>query len=80
MDAVAERVQSVFRNVLNQSDLVLERETTALDVDGWDSLAHIQILVALEKEFKIRIGTSDVIGLRNVGEMIDLVSSKLTSA
>ncbi|MBI3544661.1 MAG: acyl carrier protein [Deltaproteobacteria bacterium] len=77
MSDLENRVQSVFRRVFSHDSLVLKREMTALDIDGWDSLNHIQLIVALEKEFKVKFKPTDVIGLKNVGEMVDLVRQAL---
>ena len=77
MDNILERMQPVFRRVLRQPDLALRRDMSAQDVEGWDSLAHINLVVAVEREFKIRLKTKDLAGLKNVGEMADLVEAKL---
>jgi acyl carrier protein len=77
MDGALERMQPVFRRVLRQPDLVLRRDLSAQDVKSWDSLAHINLVVALEREFNIRLKTKDLAGLKNVGEMADLIESKL---
>ena len=67
----------VFRDVLDDDSITLRNETTADDVEGWDSLSHIRLIVAVEKRFNLRFPTSKVVSLRNVGEMADLIMSKL---
>ncbi len=69
-----ERVQELFREVFDDDDLVITRETTAADVEGWDSLMHVTLLVTLEGEFGIRFKSSEIANLKNVGQLIDLTA------
>jgi acyl carrier protein len=71
-----EQINAIFINVLDNEDLVLSEETKASDVDEWDSLSHIQLVVATEKHFKIRFASSEIQSWKNVGEMIDCIFSK----
>lgn len=71
------RLTDIFRDVLDQSSLVLTRETTAADVEDWDSLAQISLLVAIEKDFAVHFTLAETKQLANVGEMLDLVAAKL---
>src|SRR5947209_6802313 len=66
---VATRVQDVFRDVFDDPELNISDSMTARDVDGWDSLKHIDLIVALEQAFRVRFTTSEVTRLRNVGEL-----------
>jgi acyl carrier protein len=75
-NAIITRLTGVFRNVFGSESLVLSRETTAQNVDGWDSLMHINLIVAVEREFKIRLTTREITALRNVGELMDLIARK----
>lgn len=77
IDNIAARMTEIFRDVLDHSSLVLTRETTAGDVEDWDSLAQISLLVAIEKEFDIHFTLAETKQLANVGEMLDLVAAKL---
>jgi acyl carrier protein len=78
MDAtqVLEQVNDVFRDVLDE-DVTVARETTANDVEEWDSLTHIQLVVAVEKRFKIKFTTAEIQGFQNVGEMCDAIAAKV---
>lgn len=69
----------IFIDQLDNSAIVLKRETTAADVEEWDSLTHIQLVVAVEKHFKIRFTTAEIQDFKNVGEMCDTIEKKLVS-
>ena len=69
----------VFRETLDLDDLVLTPSLTARDVNGWDSLNHILLVVAVEQKFGIKFNTGEIDALENVGQFIDLIASK-TSA
>jgi acyl carrier protein len=70
-------VREIIADVLDQPDLKIDRTTTAEDVEGWDSFSHINIVVAMESHFGIKIHTSEIEELRNVGELVDIVEKKL---
>ena len=70
------RVNRVFQTVFDVPDLTVGSETTANDVEGWDSLTHIDLIVAVEKEFKIRFRTAEVNGMKNVGDLVRLIEQK----
>jgi acyl carrier protein len=71
------RVNGVFQAVFDAPGLTVDSETTANDVDGWDSLTHIDLIVAVEKEFKIRFRTAEVNGMKNVGDLVRLIEQKV---
>ena len=79
MDEVIQlRLTAIFRTVFDEPDLQLTRDMTATDVPAWDSLSHITLIVAVEREFGIRFTTAEVAALMNVGDLADLVQKKLS--
>ena len=70
------RVQEVFREELELEDLVWTDETTADDVEEWDSLSHVQLVVALEKAFGINFTSREILSWDNVGDLVDCISKK----
>ncbi len=70
----------IFCEVFDDDELVVSEVTTAQDVDGWDSLANIRIMVSVEKAFNIRFTAAEILGLSNVGALAELVMVKLTRA
>ena len=79
MSATLERMKAVFRDVFDDEDLVVQPETTAADVEAWDSLTHINLIVATEREFKVKFTTAEVTSLKNVGDLTALIDKKLGS-
>lgn len=70
----------IFRDVLDEDSLVLRDDLTAADVDSWDSLNHIDLIVAIERKFKIKFTTAEITSLKNVGELVDMMQRKLVPA
>lgn len=73
---ILSKLTTIFHDELDNDEIVLHFETTANDVEEWDSLSHIQLIVAVEKAFKIRFTSSEIQSWNNVGEMIDCILSK----
>ena len=73
---ILNKLTSIFREELENEDLVLQDETTAQDIEEWDSLSHIQLIVAIEKSFGVRFKSSEIQSWNNVGEMIASLESK----
>ena len=67
---------TVFRDVFDEDDLQLTPQTTADDVDGWDSLSHIRLVLAVSKAFGVKFSASEIGNLKNVGEFADLIEKK----
>jgi len=76
-DQILERLQPIFQDVLDQPKLRITTGSNGHNVDGWDSLAHINLVSAIEQEFKIRFALGELQDLKNVGDMIELMQAKL---
>ena len=74
---ILNRVQEIFREELEQEDLVLNDETTAEDVKGWDSLSHVQLVAAMEEAFGIEFKSREILSGDNVGDLIDSIEKKV---
>lgn len=77
IEEIKNRLTDIFRDVLDRDSIVLSQETTAVDIEEWDSLAHISLIVAIEKEFKITFKLIEIEQLANVGDMFYLIQQKL---
>lgn len=73
---VLDRVQEIFRDVLDDDEIVLTDQTTADDVDDWDSLSHIQLIVAVEKAFHVKFTSKEILSWKNVGELVDSILTR----
>jgi acyl carrier protein len=76
---IQQRLTSVFRDVFNDDTLSLRPDLTASEVENWDSLNHIDMITAVEREFKIRFTTGDVSSMKNVGDLMALIQKKTSS-
>ena len=74
---ILKRVEEIFREELEQEDIVLTDETTADDVDGWDSLSHVQLVAAMEEAFGIEFKSREILSWDNVGDLIDSIEKKV---
>jgi acyl carrier protein len=70
-------IQDIMRDVLDVDDLVISESTTADDVEEWDSLSHIRLIVAIERKFGFKFKNSEIETLKNVGDLVRLVQSKI---
>lgn len=71
------KLTEIFKENLDLDEIELTDTTTADDVEGWDSLAHIGLIAAIEQEFGFRFAMKEVVNLHNVGEMVDLILQKI---
>ena len=74
---ILEALNHIFQDIVDDPNVVLKRETTAQDVDEWDSLNHITFVVAIEKHFKIKFSSAEIRLWKNVGDMCDAIAQKL---
>ena len=70
-------VQDIFRDIFDEDELIIEDKTNSDDIDEWDSLNQINLVCAIEKEFKINFNLEELMELKDVGAMIDLMLEKL---
>ena len=71
-----EQLNQVFQDIFDDDELTITRQTTAKDVEGWDSLMHVRLLVNVEKAFKIKFSSTEFDALRDVGELVDLIDAR----
>ena len=76
MTNMIEQLLPIFRNVFDDDDLLINSSTTAQDVDGWDSLAHIRLIVAIEKSLGLHFSAAEISDVESVGQMAELILSK----
>jgi acyl carrier protein len=73
---VMDQLSAVFREVFQEEDLEIEADMTAADIDEWDSIMHINLILTVEEHFDVRFRSSEVAQLRSVGELHDLIVEK----
>jgi len=78
LDPVRQRLNQVFRDVFDDDRIEIFDAMTAADLDDWDSLSHITLVLAVEREFGLRLNAAEVGRLNNVGEMVRLLASRAT--
>jgi acyl carrier protein len=78
LDQIKQEITSIFKDVLDNEDIQLSMETTATDIEEWDSLTHIMLIVAIEKHFKLKFTSIEINGFKNIGELCNTVQQKLT--
>ena len=77
LNEIIKQVNDIFIDVLDNEDIKLTPETSAKDVEDWDSLNHIQLIVAIEKHFKLRFNTNEINSWKNVGEMCENIQKRV---
>lgn len=76
-EEILENLTKVFREVFDDEEIQLTEATTADDIEDWDSLEHINLIVAVEQEFKMKFNMNEVTSMKNVGEMVDIIASRI---
>lgn len=74
-DEIFEQLNEVFRDVFDDESITVTDETTADDIEDWDSLEHINLLAAVEQQFGVKFNMGQIVTLKNVGEMVNLIES-----
>lgn len=77
MTATLERLNKVFQEVFDDDELVIQPVTTAKDVDGWDSMMHVRLLINVERAFNLKFSFSEMASLENVGDLVNLIDTKI---
>lgn len=75
--SVKQRLEEIFRDVFEDDELQIYAEMSAKDIDDWDSLTHIQLILEIEKAFKVKFTIEEITKTKNVGEFIELLKSKI---
>ncbi len=73
---ILEELTGIFKEVMENDDLVVTRETTAADVEEWDSISHIMLITSIEKHFKLKFSSQEILKWENVGQMVDAIQAK----
>ena len=76
MDEIYERLNEVFRDVFDDDSIKVNADTTAEDIEDWDSLNHITLIDAVESEFGVHFTMGEVSGMKNVGEMAQIIKER----
>lgn len=76
-EEVFQKLNHVFQDVFDDDSIVVSDNTTAADIEDWDSLEHINLMVAIEEDFGMKFNMAEVTGLKNVGEMVNVILKRL---
>jgi len=76
-DEIKDRLTTVFRNIFSDQKLEIRADMTAADVADWDSLSHINLILAVEKSFGIKLTTREVRSMKNVGDFMAMIKQKV---
>jgi acyl carrier protein len=77
MGKILAELQPIFQDVLDQPELVITPQSNAQTVEDWDSLAHVNLVTAIEKHFKVKFALGELQELKDVGDMVALIQRKL---
>lgn len=78
-EELLKQINAIFIDTLDNEEILIKEATTANDVEEWDSLNHIQLVVAIEKHFKLRFTSKEIQSWKNVEEMINCISAKINN-
>ena len=76
-EAIFEKLNEIFRNNFDDDEIELNDETSSSDIDDWDSLEQINLVVAIQDAFNVKFNIDEVNAMKNVGEMVDLILEKI---
>jgi len=71
------RLEGIFQDVFDEDSIIVTPQLSAKDVDGWDSLSHIRLILTVERAFKIKFSTSEIGKLQNVGDLVALIKARV---
>lgn len=71
-----EELQQVLRNVFDDDGIVITRDTTAADIEAWDSVQNVTLMLEAESRFRVRFSTAEMAYLKNIGDLVDLIEKK----
>ena len=74
-----ERLNPVFCTVFDDETIIITRDSTSNDIEGWDSLSHMNLIIAVEMEFKVKFALGELQSMKNVGSLVDLIEKKLAN-
>lgn len=78
-EGIYEKLNAVFQDVFDDDSITVNDATTANDIEDWDSLEHINLIVAVEKKFGIKFNMGEVNDFKNVGEMVDTIIKRINN-
>ena len=78
MTDILEKLQPIFQDIFEDDELLITAESNAATVEDWDSLAHITLIFAIEQEFEIKFALGELEAMKNVGDMVELMQTKLS--
>ena len=76
-EEIYERVNNVFRDIFDDDSITVNDSTTAADIEDWDSLTHISLIAAIEEEFDFKFKMKDVVAMKKVGDMVDIIEGEI---
>lgn len=74
---ILEKLNGIFRENFDDDAIVVTEKTTASDIDEWDSLEHVNLMAKIEKEFNVKFELREMLALKDVGEMVNLLEKKI---